>query len=156
KGHMGDLSGLAEDPRVQALHADKRFAILFPDEIAFDPPFVQGTKIIHEWRGEKAGDEFGWIARGLGDVDGDGVTDVVVSATGNPPYGDTHGKLYVYSGKSGKLLWQVTGKEGALLGTGLESADDVDGDGAQDVVAGAPGEDAVYVYSGKDGHLIWR
>ncbi len=156
KGHMGDLSGLAEDPRVQALHGDKRFAILFPDRIKFEPPFVQDVRIIHEWHAEAAGDEFGWIARGVGDVDGDGVTDVVVSATGNPPYGSTEGKLYLYSGKSGKLLWKVTGTKGALLGTGLEAAGDVDGDGVPDVVAGAPGEDAVYVYSGKDGKRLWR
>ena len=156
QSHAGDLSALAEHPEVGKLHGDRRFAVLFPDRLKFEPPFSSGTRIIHEWRGERAGDEFGWIARGLGDVDGDGISDVVISATGNPPYGDGRGKLYVYSGKSGRLLWKVQGGKGALLGLGLESAGDVDGDGAEDVVAGAPGEDAVYVYSGRDGRLLRR
>jgi hypothetical protein len=156
KGTMGDLSGLAEDPAVRTLHGDPRFAILFPDQIKFSPPFVQPIRIIHEWRGEQAGDEFGWIARGIGDVDGDGVTDVVISATGNPPYGEGRGKLYAYSGKTGKLLWKVMGAPGALLGTSLEAAGDADGDGIPDVVAGAPGEDAAYIFSGKDGTQLRR
>lgn len=156
QSHTGDLSALAERPEVHKLHGDARFVVLFPDKLRFEPPFAGKTRIIHEWRGEQAGDEFGWIARGLGDVDGDGVTDVAVAATENPPYGDGSGKLYVYSGKSGKLLWKAHGGKDARLGIGLEAAGDVDGDGVPDVVAGAPGEDAVYVYSGKDGKQLHR
>jgi len=156
QSHAGDLSALAEHPEIRSLHNDPRFAALFPDRLRFEPPFAPGTRIIHEWRGEQAGDEFGWIARGVGDVDGDGVTDVVVSAAGNPPYGDGRGKLYAYSGKTGRLLWKVQGGKGAQLGTGLEAAGDVDADGVPDVVAGAPGEDAVYVFSGKDGRQLRR
>jgi hypothetical protein len=151
-----DLSQVAQQPEVAKLHDDERFRTLFPDRIAFDPPFVEGARVIHEWRGEARGDEFGWIARGVGDVDGDGITDVVISATANPPTGSTRGMVYVYSGRSGTLLWKVVGDSGSVLGTGLESAGDVDADGVQDVVAGAPGINSVFVFSGRDGAQLLR
>jgi hypothetical protein len=44
---------------------------------------------------------------------------------------------------------------GEQLGTGLESAGDVDGDGTQDVIAGAPYSGRTYIYSGKDGHVLF-
>ncbi len=46
----------------------------------FENPFVEPVKILREWDGEAANDQFGWIARNIGDVDGDGVADMVTSA----------------------------------------------------------------------------
>ena len=151
-----DFSGLAARPDVAALRGDARFAALFPDRAAFERPFVEDARIIHEWRGERAGDEFGWIARGIGDVDGDRVTDVVVSATTNPPFGTTEGRLYAYSGRSGRRLWRVDGQRGWVLGTSVEAAGDVDRDGVPDVVAGAPGGRLALVLSGRDGRELRR
>lgn len=153
-GHIGDLSGLASQPGIAKLHDDSRFAMLFPDRITYSPPFVEDTRIIHEWRGEHAGDEFGWIARAVGDVDHDGVDDAVVSAPAHPPQGNGAGIIYLYSSKSGKLLWKHTGPKGSLLGNGVEAAGDVDRDGIPDVIAGAPGIGKAYVLSGKDGAVL--
>ena len=152
-----DLTTVAAVPGLARFHDDPRFAQLFPDRITFSPPFVEpDARVIHEWRGEAVGDEFGWIARGIGDTDGDGVTDITVSATANPPFGSTRGTVYLYSGKSGALRWKHPGEAGAVLGTGLEAAGDVDGDGIPDVAAGAPGINAVLVLSGKDGRELLR
>ncbi len=152
-----DLTSIAAIPGVRNLKGDGRFDVLFPDRITFAPPFVESNaRIIHEWRGESAGDEFGWIARGVGDVDRDHVTDITISSTQNPPFGSTHGIVYLYSGKSGKLLWKVTGDTGAVLGTTLEAAGDVNGDKIPDVAAGAPGINTVFVLSGKDGTALLR
>ncbi|MEP6574604.1 MAG: FG-GAP-like repeat-containing protein [Gemmatimonadota bacterium] len=149
-----DLSGLAADTSLHILHDDARFASLFPDRITFEPPFVEPVRIIQEWRGASRGDEFGWIARPIGDVDGDKVTDVAVTAPQNAPYGATNGLVYLFSSRKGKLLWKQVGTTGALLGTSLEAAGDVNGDHIPDVIAGAPGINTAFVYSGRDGKLL--
>ena len=139
-----------------ALRDDPRFAsVMFaPDD--FRNPFVEPVRVLHEWRGETKGDQFSWIARAIGDVNGDGVSNVVTSA---PTFGANGqpagpGKVYVYSGKSGTLLWERIGESGEGLGTGLEGAGDVNRDGVGDVVAGAPGSGHAYVYSGRDGSTL--
>jgi len=73
------------------------------------------VKIVREWRGEASEDQFGWIARNIGDVDGDGVTDIVTSAPTHGANSSNAGRVYVYSVGSGKLLWKVaTGGEIAM------------------------------------------
>ncbi len=149
-----DLTAVAASPEVAKLTGDDRFNELFPSKSRYDNPFVEGTRIVQEWRGESTGDEFGWIARPVGDVDHDGVLDAVVSAPSHGPLGNGAGKIYVYSGKAGKLLWKRAGAPGALLGTGLESAGDVNRDGIPDVIAGAPGTNSALVLSGADGRTL--
>ena len=152
--HRLDLTPILTDTDLASLNKDPRFAKLLPTAADFADPFVEPVKIIREWDGEAANDQFGWIARNIGDVDGDGVPDFVTSAPTKNIGGDNAGRVYVYSTRSGKLLWQVDGKPGDQLGTGVESAGDVDGDGINDVAAGAPNGDKAFVYSGKDGHVL--
>ncbi len=63
-------------------------------------------------------------------------------------------KVYVYSTKSGKLLWKVDGHPGDRLGIGVEAAGDTNGDGIPDVIASAPGAGKAYIFSGNDGKLL--
>jgi tetratricopeptide repeat protein/FG-GAP repeat protein/VCBS repeat protein len=154
KARKMDMTGLEADANLAALKKDPRLAKLLPEPRDFENPFVEDVKLIREWDGEAAEDQFGWIARNIGDVDGDGVNDFVTSAPTNAAGGEKAGRIYVYSTRTGKLLWKADGKAGEELGTGVESAGDVDGDGVGDVVAGAPGGGKVYVYSGKDGRIV--
>lgn len=149
-----DLTVLDTDTAVAGLRADPRYAALLPRAADFAEPFVEKVRIVREWHGEAAGDQFGWIARKVGDVDGDGAADFVTSAPTSAAGGANAGRVYLYSSRSGKLLWQVDGEPGDQLGTGVEGAGDVDADGVPDVIAGAPGGGYARVYSGKDGHVL--
>ncbi len=152
--HKIDMTPVEVTPELTALKSDSRFATLLPSRADFDAPFVEPVKIIREWDGEKASDQFGWIARNIGDVDGDGVPDVVTSAPTSSKSGDKAGRIYVYSTKSGKLLWTDDGHAGDQLGTGVEAAGDTNGDGIPDVIASAPGGGYAKIYSGRDGRVL--
>lgn len=96
--------------------------------------------------------QFGYALCGPGDLTGDGVPDVVISAPSESAYGHVH----VHSGASGAQVADLLGLEPfARLGDSLAALGDVDGDGLADFAAGASGAfaadgqtGAVRVYSG--------
>ena len=147
-----DMTQIDGDKQLASLKRDPRFAALHPEPKDFAEPFVEPVKILREWVGEAANDQFGWIARNLGDVDGDGVADVVTSAPTRGP--NSAGRVYVYSTKSSKLLWSADGRAGDQLGLGVEGAGDTNKDGVPDVIASAPGGGKAFVYSGADGKVL--
>ena len=152
KSRRIDMTQIDGDAQLASLKRDPRFAALHPAPADFAEPFVEPVKILREWLGEAANDQFGWIARNLGDVDGDGVADVVTSAPTRGP--NSAGRVYVYSTKAGKLLWSVDGRAGDQLGLGVEGAGDTNKDGVPDVIASAPGGGKAFVYSGRDGSVL--
>jgi hypothetical protein len=146
------MTEMSEDLHLAGLRKDPRFNSLLPTPADFEQPFVEPVRIIREWRGEAAGDQFGWIARNIGDVDGDGVADIVTSA---PTHGGHIGRIYVYSAGTGRLLWTADGQPGDELGTGVEGIGDANGDGIPDVAASGPSASGVaYIYSGRDGQIL--
>ena len=149
-----DMTQMEVTPELAPLRGDARYAALVPTRKDFEAPFVEPVKILHEWDGEAANDQFGWIARNIGDVDGDGVADFVTSAPTSSAGGKNAGRVYVYSTKTAKLLWKADGAAGDRLGTGIEAAGDTNADGIPDVIASAPGGGYAKVYSGRDGRLL--
>ncbi|MEO8276903.1 MAG: FG-GAP-like repeat-containing protein [Thermoanaerobaculia bacterium] len=152
-----DMSQVEVDDDLEALRSDPRFKSILPAPGDFTDPFVEPVKILREWDGEGSNDQFGWIGRNIGDVDGDHVPDIVTSAPTHSLVAgkqDKAGRIYVYSTKSGKLLWTADGNAGDQLGTGIEGAGDTNADGVPDVIAGAPYASYAKVYSGRDGKLL--
>jgi hypothetical protein len=153
--HRYDMTEMSDDASLAELRGDPRYPALLPGPVDFQQPFVEPVKIIREWRGEAAGDQFGWIARNIGDVDGDGVNDIVTSAPTHGAGNTNAGRIYVYSAGSGRLLWTADGQAGDQLGTGVEAAGDTNHDGIPDVVASGPaGAGVARIYSGRDGRVL--
>jgi len=93
---------------------------------------------------------FGQSVASVGDIDGDGLFDVIVGAPTDDAAADQAGAAYVYLGtatgldaSSEQKLTSSTATADAGLGTAVSGAGDVDGDGHADVLVGAPAaEDA--------------
>jgi len=98
--------------------------------------------------------QFGSSIAQTGDLDVDLVGDIVIGAPN-----DSGGLVYAYSPASGVKLWSVgPAQAGDHFGLSLAGIDDYDGDGLDDVLAGAPDADTeagkVYLLSGDDGATL--
>ena len=114
--------------------------------------------------GDAVGSQYGAAFVAAGDVDGDGIGDLLageMSASGSAPEA---GELAVISGLDGTELFTIDGAAGGdQLGDFVAGVGDLDQDLVPDLGAGARGADsngvdsgAVFVYSGSDGHLLYE
>ena len=123
--------------------------------------FVQPVHVLHTFHGPTTGKGafFGWAVSELRDVNGDGVSyDIVIGEVDGGS--KQQGRVWVYSGRTGHLLFRRSGRPDEQNGYAIADAGDINGDGVSDVISGAPakGSDVgrAYVYSGATGRTIVR
>jgi hypothetical protein len=90
--------------------------------------------------GDQLGADLGKAMVSLGDVSGDGVPDLCVGSPSHDFAFGNAGRVTMYSGADGSVLWSSDGDaQGLERGTCLAAMPDITGDGVPDVLAGEPG-----------------
>ncbi len=95
---------------------------------------------LHTLTGEFPDHQFGIMATGIDDIDGDGIDDLAVSAPGGEVKTAPGGsEIQIVSGATAHRLRSLTSPtDGELYGRSLATLDDLDGDGLRDLAIGAP------------------
>lgn len=141
----GDVNndGLA-DVIIGALAADEAYIYLGAATTLPTLPTLAGPVTLAEGL---VGDEFGWSVSTAGDVNGDGISDVIVGApTGNAAYIFTGEDVALPTLPTLTVLPTLTGTGG--FGSAVSTAGDVDSDGLADVLVGAPDNAEATLYYG--------
>ncbi|MBL6709105.1 MAG: FG-GAP repeat protein, partial [Pseudomonadales bacterium] len=112
--------------------------------------------------GVSATDQSGHSVSSAGDVNGDGLDDLIVGAYRDDPNGDSSGASFVVFGKTDNTAVQLSNVEagtGGFVINGAQAGDDsgfsvsgagdVNGDGLDDLIVGANGISRAYVVFGK-------
>ena len=114
-----------------------------------------------------ATDYFGFSVAGAGDIDGDGLHDLLIGAYLDDDVAAGSGSAYVYMGDSGGIgselkLGASDAASNDYLGRSAAGAGDVNADGIDDIIVGASGEDdlgsnagAAYLFLGTCTATTW-
>jgi FG-GAP-like repeat/FG-GAP repeat len=106
---------------------------------------------------------FGLAVAGIGDVNRDGVADLLVGEPkkdSDAGLADT-GAVYVFDGATGALIVEIDApdlggaEENGRFGMALANAGDLDQDGVSDFLVGSPGNSGVYAISGATGAVLY-
>lgn len=107
--------------------------------------------------GEVAGHQFGKGLRGGGDANGDGIQDLLVWSWRSAGH-----VVHVLAGGVGAEVYRLTTLTGnGYFGSGLDFLEDLDADGCDEILVGAPEAGAfsqgeAYLFSGRSGALVHR
>jgi len=107
-------------------------------------------------------ESFGWAGESIGDINGDGASEYLISAPFNSSVAPNAGRVVLYDGATGAVLNEVMGNAFEQLGYSVCGPGDVNGDGVPDYamggigVFGAPGPQPgrLLVLSGADDSVL--
>lgn len=113
----------------------------------------------------KSGGNFGLEVSSVPDLDNDGVADVLVGTSTEETTGTGKGRVHVFSGATGSLVYTLTSPNPETSGVfpsfggSVTGTDDIDGDGRGDILVGARAEDTgdagrAYLFSGASGDTL--
>lgn len=106
--------------------------------------------------GDAEGDQFGRSVSGTGDINGDGVPDLIVGARFDDDNGENSGSATVLSGADGSVIYSFHGDSpNDRFGVSVDGAGDINGDGVNDLIVGAS-FGYVRVLSGADGSQLYN
>jgi len=120
------------------------------------------SAVLFQVNGQSTGERAGRAVTALGDVNSDGIGDFAYGAPTRSVTGPQTGGAFVVSGADGSILhsWEGSTPFG-IFGFSVASAGDLDGDGGEDLLVGAPNEDpagpdsgAAYVFSTQTGGVL--
>ncbi|MBL4771743.1 MAG: FG-GAP repeat protein [Planctomycetes bacterium] len=117
----------------------------------------QTGALLFEFGGTNFFDNAGFAVCGAGDLDMDGRADILIGSPGSDVGAPDTGRVTVYSGATGAVLYTIDGlSAGDLLGSSLAALGDLDADGFADFAVGVRGTDvngngsgSITVYSGQ-------
>lgn len=170
--HLGDENINENNGEVYVLYGRHNFG---DDMITLSTPTAEQGFLV---RGGELGDQLGFSVAGIGDVNNDGISDLLFGAPfADPDGGASAGSAFIVYGRDGTTPFdqeyntgqiaslggiRLNGLEaGAMAGSFVTGLGDVNGDGIDDFGIGAPagfptgqqGEGKIHVVFGQDGDL---
>ncbi|MEQ9368402.1 MAG: VCBS domain-containing protein [Coleofasciculus chthonoplastes F3-SA18-01] len=155
----GDVNGDGIDDVIIGSNAGESYVIYGNPAPSLEPDNTINPVFGFKINGIAPGDNLGHAVNRFGDINGDGIDDLIISAPEADPNGSNSGQIYVLYGKTSDFgssfdLSTLDGSNGFKIngiaaddqaGISISNAGDINGDGINDLIIGAPDANTSYV-----------